>query len=192
MSKTADQWKLEGNDYFKNKNYTDAIAAYSKAIALNASDVSYFGNRAACYLALKNYQKTIEDCDRAIALDANFAKAHRRRALALMNQLKFEDALNSFKRAVAIDKDQTTKNEYEDCQSLEKNYKKFFECQTAQDFNEALMCVNYLLTKIPDNEYLKSMKVEMLAKTGATDEARTLLRSLGLSGSDSFYLNGLI
>lgn len=192
MSKTADQWKQEGNDHFKNKNYTDAIQCYSKAIALNSGDVSYFGNRAACYLALKNYARTIEDCDRAISIDPNFAKAHRRRALALMNQLKFEESLNSFKKAVALDKDQTTKNEYEDCQSLDKNYKKFFECQQAEDYTEALMCANYLLTKIPDNDTLKTMKVEMLAKTGAADEARNLLRSIGATGADGYYLNGII
>ena len=192
MAKTADQWKLEGNDFFKNKNYTDAITSYTKAITLNPNDVSYFGNRAACYLALKNYHKTVEDCDRAIAIDPNFAKGYRRRALALMNMLKFEDSLNSFKKAVALDKDQTIKNEYEDCQSLEKNYKKFFECQQADDHNEALMCVNYLLTKISDNDNLKIMKVEMLAKTGAADEARNLLRSIGATGADGYYLNGII
>jgi hypothetical protein len=43
-----------------------------------------------------------------------------------MNLLKFEDALNNFKKAVSFDKDITIKNEYEDCQSLEKNYKKYF------------------------------------------------------------------
>jgi tetratricopeptide (TPR) repeat protein len=35
MSKTAEQWKQEGNDAFKAKNYSDAIAAYSKAIQMN-------------------------------------------------------------------------------------------------------------------------------------------------------------
>lgn len=119
---------------------------------MNPSEASYFGNRAACHLSLKNFQKTIEDCDRAISIDPNFAKAHRRRALALMNLLKFEESLNSFKKAVTLDKDQTIKNEYEDCQSLEKNYKKYYEVSANEDFNEALMCVNYLLNKIADNE----------------------------------------
>jgi tetratricopeptide (TPR) repeat protein len=76
---------------------------------------------------LKNYHKTIEDCDRAINIDANFAKAYRRKALAQMNLLNFDDALTNYKKALAVDKDQTIRNEYEDCQSLEKNYKKYFE-----------------------------------------------------------------
>lgn len=192
MSKTAEQWKQEGNDAFKNKNYNDAISAYTKAIALNSNEASYFGNRAACYLNIKNFNKTIEDCDRAINIDPNFAKAYRRRALALMNLLKFEDSLNAFKKAITVDKDQTIKNEYEDCQSLEKNYKKYFESVTNEDFNEALMCVNYLINKITDNDTLKTMKVEMLAKTGQLDEARSLIRSIDSSGPDSYYLKGII
>lgn len=54
------------------------------------------------------------------------------------------------------------------------------------------MCANYLLSKIPENEALKYMKVEMLAKTGATDEAKTLLRTVGGSGPDGYYLQGII
>ncbi len=159
MSKTADQWKQEGNDAFKNKNYDVAIAAYTNAIKMNPSEASYFGNRAACYLNLKNYLKTSEDCDRAIAIDPNFAKAYRRKALAQMNMLNFDDSLNSFKKAIALDKDQTIKNEYEECQNLDKNYKKYFECYNTEDYNEALMCVNYLLSKIPEHDKLKLMKV---------------------------------
>lgn len=118
MSKTADQWKQEGNEAFKNKNYTDAIASYSKAIGLNNNEASYFGNRAACYLNLKSYQKVVEDCDKALNIDPKFAKAYRRKALAQMNLLNFDDALVNFKKALALDKDQTIRNEYEDCQSL--------------------------------------------------------------------------
>lgn len=192
MSKTADQWKQEGNEAFKIKNYTDAIAAYTRAIGINPSEASYFGNRAACYLSLKNYVKTVEDCDRAIALDTNFAKAYRRKALAQMNQLKFEDALVNFKKAITLDKDQTIRNEYEDCQNLDKNYKKYFETSKAEDYTESLMCVNYLISKIPESDHLNTMKVEMLAKTGSTDEAKSLLRSVDSSGPDGYYLKGII
>jgi len=54
------------------------------------------------------------------------------------------------------------------------------------------MCVNYLLTKIPDNALLKTMKVEMLAKTGNADEARNMLRNIDSSGADGYYLKGII
>jgi DnaJ family protein C protein 7 len=54
------------------------------------------------------------------------------------------------------------------------------------------MCVNYLLSKIPDNDTLKIMKVEMLAKTGNADEARTLLKTIDSAGADAFYLRGII
>jgi DnaJ family protein C protein 7 len=54
------------------------------------------------------------------------------------------------------------------------------------------MCVNYLISKIPENDKLKEMKVEMLAKTGNADEARNLLRGVDIAGPDGFYLKGII
>jgi len=46
-----------------------AIEKYSKAIEKYPKDPTFFGNRAACYLASKKFNKCIEDCDQALALD---------------------------------------------------------------------------------------------------------------------------
>lgn len=47
-----------------------------------------------------------------------------------------------------------------------------------QDFVEGLLCVNYLINKIPANDHLKMCKVECLAKTGETTDALTLLKAI--------------
>jgi tetratricopeptide (TPR) repeat protein len=60
----ATQYKNEGNEYFKKKEYEKAIESYTNAISklilsfflllgLNPMDPSYYGNRAACWLGLK-------------------------------------------------------------------------------------------------------------------------------------------
>jgi hypothetical protein len=36
------------------------------------------------------------------------------------------------------------------------------------------------------------MKIEMLAKTGNADEARSMLRSIDSSGAEGYYLKGII
>ena len=82
IEKSANDWKEEGNNHFKNKGFSEAIRCYTQAIQINSKEASYYSNRAACYLSLKKFDKTIDDCNKALALDPNFAKAFRRRALA--------------------------------------------------------------------------------------------------------------
>jgi tetratricopeptide (TPR) repeat protein len=59
----AEEFKNQGNEEFKKKNYPKAIELYSKAIQNYPTEPNFYGNRAACYLALKKYNKCIEDCD---------------------------------------------------------------------------------------------------------------------------------
>jgi tetratricopeptide (TPR) repeat protein len=51
----AQECKLKGNDFFKKAQYLEAIEQYSSAISYDPSESSYFGNRAACYLARKKF-----------------------------------------------------------------------------------------------------------------------------------------
>jgi predicted Zn-dependent protease len=52
-----------------------------------------------------------------------------------------------------------------------------------------------LVNKIPNNEQLKMLKVESLAKTGETADANTLLKTISIAGNsnpDFWYLKGII
>ena len=52
--------KAAGNDFFKNKNYENAIAKYTEAIAADPSDVTFYSNRSACYAALNKWTEAAE------------------------------------------------------------------------------------------------------------------------------------
>lgn len=68
-----EEFKSEGNAFYKEGKYEDAIAKYSKAIKVNSSVSVYFSNRALCYYKLKNYINSFEDGHAAYKLDkANF------------------------------------------------------------------------------------------------------------------------
>lgn len=63
------------------------------------------------------------------------------------------------------------------------------------EYAQALKCINYLVNKIPNNEQLKMLKVESLAKTGETADANTLLKTISIAGNsnpDFWYLKGII
>jgi hypothetical protein len=50
---TVAQLKEQGNALYIKKNYTLAIAKYTKAIALDGNNAVLYANRAACQLALQ-------------------------------------------------------------------------------------------------------------------------------------------
>ena len=58
--------KEEGNQYFKAGEVDKALAAYTKALNLNAASPSETAvlhkNRAACFLKQQRYADAVEDC----------------------------------------------------------------------------------------------------------------------------------
>ena len=135
----------------------------------------------------------IEDCDKALSLDDKSTKAYRRKALACMNLVRFDEAINNFKKFLALEKDQTTQRDYEDCQSLQKNYLKAVECLKNDDYQEGLSSINYVLGKI-ENQDLLLIKGELQAKLGDVDDANAILRKIDTTGrpAEAMYLKGLI
>lgn len=65
---------------------------------------TFYGNRAACYLALENYEQTIEDCSRSLEYNPTYIKALFRRAQAYEKTSKYYDAQNDYKKILEIDK----------------------------------------------------------------------------------------
>lgn len=80
------KFKSEGNDFYKQKKWEDALRLYTEGIAANddASMVAQcFCNRAAVYIHLKQFDKAIADCDSALGSDSQYFRAYKRRADAL-------------------------------------------------------------------------------------------------------------
>ena len=70
--------KEEGNKYFREKQYDKAINFYTMAIEKDATDPTFFSNRAQCHLKLENFGSALQDSNSAIKLDPNFTKAYYR------------------------------------------------------------------------------------------------------------------
>ncbi|EFA81570.1 hypothetical protein PPL_05561 [Heterostelium album PN500] len=59
-NKTAEDWKLQGNQLFTDKKYREALNAYSKALQISPNDPVFTSNESACYYELGQYQKCVE------------------------------------------------------------------------------------------------------------------------------------
>ena len=87
MSAAAQAKKNEGNAFFKDKRYKEAIQKYTEAIALDPSDVTFYSNRSACYAALEMWNEAAEDGRMCIITDKKFVKGYFRQAIALQNMV---------------------------------------------------------------------------------------------------------
>ncbi|XP_050940603.1 uncharacterized protein LOC103494093 isoform X6 [Cucumis melo] len=84
--------KEQGNEYFKQKKFKEAIDCYSRSIALSPTAVA-FANRAMAYLKIRRFQEAEDDCTEALNLDDRYIKAYSRRATARKELGKAKEAL---------------------------------------------------------------------------------------------------
>lgn len=123
-------FKNQGNDLFKVKNYKDARTYYQRGLDIDAEsynpeedtleveedsqpfDINEFNaikavvysNKAACELSLKNYRKCINDCKSCLSIDSKNIKAYFRMAKAFMLLRYFDESLEAIKFGLLLDK----------------------------------------------------------------------------------------
>uniref|UniRef100_A0A452FZ53 Serine/threonine-protein phosphatase n=1 Tax=Capra hircus TaxID=9925 RepID=A0A452FZ53_CAPHI len=130
--KRAEELKTQANDYFKAKDYENAIKFYSQAIELNPSNAIYYGNRSLAYLRTECYGYALADATRAIEMDKKYIKGYYRRAASNMALGKFRAALRDYETVVKVKPhDKDAKMKYQECNKIVKQ--KAFERAIAGD-----------------------------------------------------------
>ena len=109
----TEAYQDKGKAYLDDKRYTEAVAAFQKAITLDAdlgdsSDASDAGNTdvyvhlGAAYIGMKAYQEAIEALQHAITQDADLVDAHYNLGYAYVEQGAYDKAVPHLERAIAI------------------------------------------------------------------------------------------
>ncbi|KAJ1692057.1 hypothetical protein LUZ63_008755 [Rhynchospora breviuscula] len=107
-----------GNEYFKQKKFSEAIDCYSRSIALSPTAVA-FANRAMAYLKIKRFEEAETDCTEALNLDDRYVKAYSRRATARKELGKLKEAMEDAESAVSIEPNtQELRKQYDDVKAL--------------------------------------------------------------------------
>jgi len=65
-TKEAEAFKAEGNDFYKQKDFENALKLYQQAIDAKPEEITYYTNKAAVYFEMKNYEECIKWCDNGI------------------------------------------------------------------------------------------------------------------------------
>ena len=85
---SAEKLKILGNSLCSQRKFSEAIAAYDSALALDPSNVPVRSNKAAALLELGRVDEAIEVCKEALKIDAQStaqrAKVHQRMATAFL------------------------------------------------------------------------------------------------------------
>ncbi|KAJ5067177.1 protein clmp1 [Anaeramoeba ignava] len=138
------EFKQTGNEFFKQKDWENAIFYYTKSLRIAPLEFHkersvILANQAACFLQLQDYQRVIQLCNLSLHLNPEYLKARFRRAKAyyLTNKPSFAEQDLVF----ILQKDQNNKDaqkllievqnkikEEEQVQNEQK--KKIFELQT--------------------------------------------------------------
>lgn len=103
----AQNFKEQGNDYFKGKRYREAMGFYTQGIDAkptnNALLEALLCNRAACNLELENYGSVLRDCSKVLTINPKSSKAYYRSAVALLSLDRPEEALDCCERCLSFD-----------------------------------------------------------------------------------------
>jgi len=181
---TALDYKDEGNQYYKSKEYTKAVASYTKAIELDSSDGSFYTNRAAARMMLLEYKEAINDCNLAITSDSTNAKAYFRKASAEKGIGRIESAIKTLQSGLEIDPTNTTaKSELSKMENYPSLMVEAQEAITQGFFRRALNIVDTLISNMGTNVFkINLFKMEVLMKLQRPEDALNLSNSMMRSG----------
>merc|ERR1712212_881237 len=103
----AEAKKTEGNNFYKEHKYSEALLCYTEAINICPRCAAYYGNRSATYIMLNKYKEGLADAQFAIQLDTGFVKGYLREGkchLALGSPVA---SLRSYRHALEIEPNNT-------------------------------------------------------------------------------------
>lgn len=110
--------KEQGNEYFKEKKYAEAVDCYSRSIVLQPTAVA-FANRAMAYIKMRRFEEAEYDCSEAIDLDDRYVKAYSRRGTARRELGKLIDAIDDLEFALRLEpENKELKKQYEEAKRV--------------------------------------------------------------------------
>ncbi|CCE65497.1 hypothetical protein TPHA_0L01420 [Tetrapisispora phaffii CBS 4417] len=103
----AENFKKQGNEAYKLKQYRNARVLYERGIEVNCNNDKInellFVNKAACELEMKNYRSCINDCKKALSFNPLNVKCYFRMAKAFSAIEKYDESRESIEFGLKVD-----------------------------------------------------------------------------------------
>ena len=97
----AEQYYGEGVNLSNLGQYSDAVAAYDKAVFIRPSNADAWNNRGVALDKLGLYSEAVSSYDKAVTLKPGFADAWYNRGIAYRKLGRYADAVTSYDKALA-------------------------------------------------------------------------------------------
>lgn len=172
MFQDAEKHKLQGNIFFKQQQYEEAIKEYTTAIIKNSKNIKYYTNRALCYIRLKKFEEAINDCKRAIEIDKNSLKGNYLLGQAIIESSNSSARLNEAIQVLRIAYDQAIQQKKEDSNEIAKVIlkarKKKYEVEGDRKTVENSDLMEYLINLVENDRQNKIADIK--SDTSRTEE----------------------
>ncbi|MGF1485838.1 MAG: tetratricopeptide repeat protein [Prochloraceae cyanobacterium] len=93
-----------GSTRYAEKNYQEAVAAFSRAIRIDREYVNAYYYRGLANYRLQQYALALTDFDRTLQLDSKYFFAYNNRGLVRYKTQEYDKAIEDFSRAIQINK----------------------------------------------------------------------------------------
>ena len=111
----AEKSKVLGNQFMAQRQYQEALEAYSKAIEYSPSGAQshvYYSNRAAALCYLERYEEAAKDSQTSIQMKPDYGKAHARLGLSRFFLGDYLGAIQSYTAALNYDPNNAASKSY--------------------------------------------------------------------------------
>lgn len=135
--KEADEFKKQGNELYKKKQFAEALEMYDKAIEKEPNDIVYYNNKCAVWIEMGEYDKVIECCEDVVrrryeinsanpggASFEKVAKVFNRMASVHEKRKDFDKAIEYYQKALTEDNNRQTRNALRDVERAKQKWEK--------------------------------------------------------------------
>lgn len=186
LSTQALRSKEEGNTFYKQRKFEDALRCYSAAAELDPQDMTYLSNKAAVYFEQHKWDECIKECSQAIEVGrdnrADFkiiAKAYARMANAYSKKGEYEQARAFYNKSLTEHRTPDTLTKLSEVEKIikEEERKKYINPEialeeknqgnksfTAGDYPTALKHYNEAIKRNPEDAKLYSNRAACYQK----------------------------
>jgi len=102
-SSDAIGWFEQGNAFMKNKNYSEAIRVYDRAITVEPDYFEAWNGKADALNRAQQFTEALEASDRVLVLKSDYVQGWINRGYILYNLNRTDEELKAYETAIAID-----------------------------------------------------------------------------------------
>lgn len=107
-----DALKLEGNELFKQKKYSEALSKYTQAIELDSQNALLYSNRSAAHEKLGSYEAAVGDASECIRLKPSWYRGYYRKMIAQLALGNHTEVVHCAEQGFRVTGEKTPKEEF--------------------------------------------------------------------------------